>query len=54
MTKNSLVVKKPSKPTKVGSEDRTKLAEAVFEGMRSGLSAHKACLKIGLPQSTLA
>lgn len=52
--KNKSVVVKKTRSTKVGSDERKKLSEYVFEGMRSGLSAHQACKKVGLPQSTLA
>lgn len=41
-----------TKRTQPGSEDRTKISALVLEGMRSGLSAFKACQKVGVPQST--
>jgi len=44
--------KKPAKPTKPGSEDRTKIADMVLEGMRSGLSCFKACAVAGVHSST--
>lgn len=33
-------------------DEKKKLAKEVFELMRKGNSAHKACQKVGLPQST--
>jgi hypothetical protein len=50
--KNAITVKKPSKPTKAKSEDRANISIMVLEGMRSGLSAFKACKAAGVPQST--
>lgn len=43
---------KRSSETKVGSEERAKIARAVMDGMRSGLSAFKACKAVGVNQST--
>lgn len=34
------------------AKDRRKIAEAVFAGMRNGLSAFKACKEVGVNQST--
>ena len=33
-------------------EERTVIAQQVFSEMRQGLSAYKACLKVGVPQGT--
>lgn len=44
--------RKAAKPTVVGSPDRRKIANLVFDGMRSGMSAFKACQLAGVPQST--
>jgi hypothetical protein len=41
-----------TKRTKPGSEDRAKISQLVLDGMRSGLSAFKACQAAGVPQST--
>ena len=38
--------------TKPGSDDRAKFSELVLDGMRSGLSALKACEAAGVHQST--
>lgn len=38
--------------TKAGSPDRKKIADLVFAGMRSGMSAFKACQAAGVNQST--
>jgi hypothetical protein len=35
------------------SIERRQIADKVFNEMRQGLSAYKACLKVGIPQSTL-
>lgn len=43
-----------TKRTKPGSDDRAKIAEQVMAGMRSGLSAFKACQVAGVPQSTFS
>lgn len=43
---------KPKKPTKAGSPDRRKIADLVLAGMRSGMSAFKACQVAGVNQST--
>ena len=43
---------KAAKPTKPGSEDRAKVGALVLQGMRSGLSAFKACKAAGVNQST--
>ena len=43
---------KPKAPTKAGSPDRRKIADLVFAGMRSGMSAFKACQVAGVNQST--
>lgn len=40
--------------TKPGSDERTKIARMVFEGMRDGLSAYKSCVAAGVPQSTFS
>jgi hypothetical protein len=40
------------KRTKLGSEDRAIISQAVLDGMRSGLSALKACQAAGVHQST--
>ena len=42
------------KRTKPGSEDRAIISQAVLDGMRSGLSAFKACQAAGVPQSTFS
>jgi hypothetical protein len=41
-----------TKRTKAGSEDRAIISQAVLDGMRSGLSALKACQAAGVHQST--
>lgn len=41
-----------SKRTMPGSPERAQVAQMVLEGMRDGLSAHKACQAAGVPQST--
>ena len=41
-----------TKRTKPGSDDRAKISELVLNGMRSGLSALKACEAAGVHQST--
>jgi DNA-binding transcriptional regulator YdaS (Cro superfamily) len=41
-----------TKRTKPGSEDRAAISQMVLDGMRSGLSAFKACQKAGVSQST--
>jgi len=41
-----------TKRTKPGSEDRAIISQSVLDGMRSGLSAFKACQAAGVPQST--
>ena len=43
---------KPKAPTKAGSPDRRKIADLVLAGMRSGMSAFKACQAAGVNQST--
>jgi len=43
-----------TKRTKPGSDDRAQIAALVLEGMRSGLSAFKACQLAGVNQSTFA
>ena len=43
---------KAKKPTKAGSPDRRKIADLVLAGMRSGMSAFKACQVAGVNQST--
>jgi len=43
-----------NKRTKPGSEDRAIISQAVLDGMRSGLSAFKACQAAGVPQSTFS
>jgi len=43
-----------NKRTKAGSEDRAIISQAVLDGMRSGLSAFKACQAAGVPQSTFS
>lgn len=43
---------KAKAPTKAGSPDRRKIADLVFAGMRSGMSAFKACQVAGVNQST--
>ena len=40
--------------TAVGSEKRREIAETVFESMRSGMSALKACKAVGVSQSTFS
>lgn len=52
MTTKSHKTKAPAKPTKPGSEERAKVSALVLEGMRSGLSAFKACEAAGVPQTT--
>lgn len=52
MTTKSHKTKAPAKPTKPGSEERAKGSALVLEGMRSGLSAFKACKRAGVNQST--
>lgn len=51
-TKAKKPTRKAAKPTVAGSPDRRKIAELVFAGMRSGMSAFKACQVAGVPQST--
>lgn len=41
-----------TKRTKPGSDDRAQISALVLEGMRSGLSALKACEAAGVHQST--
>jgi hypothetical protein len=41
-----------TKRTKPGSEDRATVSQLVLDGMRSGLSAFKACKAAGVNQST--
>jgi hypothetical protein len=41
-----------TKRTKPGSDDRTQISALVLAGMRSGLSAFKACKAAGVNQST--
>jgi hypothetical protein len=43
-----------TKRTKPGSEDRAIISQMVLDGMRSGLSAFKACQAAGVPQSTFS
>ena len=43
-----------TKRTKPGSEDRATVSQLVLDGMRSGLSAFKACQAAGVPQSTFS
>ena len=43
-----------TKRTLPGSEDRAKISALVLDGMRSGLSAFKACQIAGVPQSTFS
>lgn len=43
---------KAKAPTKAGSPDRRKIADMVLAGMRSGMSAFKACQVAGVNQST--
>lgn len=50
MTKESEKAK--PKRTRPGSEDRAQISSLVLEGMRSGLSALKACQAAGVHQST--
>jgi hypothetical protein len=52
MTTKTHKTKAPAKPTKPGSEDRAKISAMVLKGMRSGLSAFKACKAAGVNQST--
>lgn len=52
MTKESEKAKPSSKRTRPGSEDRAQISALVLEGMRSGLSALKACQAAGVHQST--
>jgi hypothetical protein len=40
------------KRTQPKSQDRSEIAQAVFKGMREGLSALRACQAAGVPQST--
>ena len=42
-----------TKRTTPGSQDRAEASGKVFELMRSGMSAFKACQSVGVPQSTL-
>lgn len=51
-TKAKKPTRKAAKPTVAGSPDRRKIAELVFAGMRSGMSAFKACQGAGVNQST--
>jgi hypothetical protein len=46
--------KDSAKRTKPGSDDRAKISQIVLDGMRSGLSAFKACQAAGVPQSTFS
>jgi hypothetical protein len=41
-----------NKPTKQGSPERTKLADAVLANMETGMSCWKACEKAGVKNST--
>jgi hypothetical protein len=41
-----------NKPTKPGSPERTKLADAVLANMEAGMSCWKACEKAGVKNST--
>jgi len=41
-----------NKPTKAGSPERAKLADAVLANMESGMSCWKACEKAGVKNST--
>ena len=43
-----------TKRTKPGSEHRAIISQSVLDGMRSGLSAFKACQAAGVPQSTFS
>ena len=43
---------KAKAPTKAGSPDRRKIVDMVLAGMRSGMSAFKACQVAGVNQST--
>jgi len=52
MTKESEKAKPSSNRTRPGSEDRAQISSLVLEGMRSGLSALKACQAAGVHQST--
>ena len=52
MTTKSHKAKVPTKRTKPGSDDRAHISALVLEGMRSGLSALKACEAAGVHQST--
>lgn len=52
MTTKSNKTKTPTKRTKPGSEDRAVISQMVLDGMRSGLSAFKACQAAGVPNST--
>ena len=52
MTTKSHKTKAPAKPTKPGSEERAKVSALVLDGMRSGMSAFKACKAAGVNQST--
>lgn len=45
---------KPRPPTKPGSPERREIADKVLAGMRSGLSALKACEAAGIPQCTFS
>ena len=54
MTTKTHKAKAPTKRTKPGSEDRAVISDMVLEGMRSGLSAFKACQAAGVPQSTFS
>ncbi len=49
-----MTTKTPTKRTKPGSEDRAVISQMVLDGMRSGLSAFKACQSAGVPQSTFS
>ena len=51
-TKAKNSTRKAAKPTVAGSPDRRKIADLVFAGMRSGMSAFKACQDAGVNQST--
>jgi hypothetical protein len=52
MTTKTHKTKAPAKPTKPGSEDRAQISQLVLDGMRSGLSAFKACQQAGISHST--
>lgn len=56
--KKRTTAKQAAKPkpkrTQPNSEDRSKISTVVLAGMRSGLSAFKACQIAGVPQSTFS